>query len=77
MGFIIGDTITLSNGLTVQNSYASFGLTEVSVRKDESNNSQYTLEGHYQVWVDKTNRTNDKTIIDAGNIRKTITKQGC
>ena len=73
MGIIIGDTITLSNGLTVQNAYASFGNTEVQVRKDENNNSQYILESHYHIWVDKNNRTNNKSIIDAGNVRKTIT----
>ena len=73
MGIIIGDTINLSNGLTVANAYGSFGNNEIRLSKNENDNTQYILESHYNIWVNKDNRTNNKSIIDAGNIRKTLT----
>ena len=41
---IIGDTITLNNGLTVANTYCSFGNSKISLRK--SINNTYDSSGN-------------------------------
>jgi hypothetical protein len=66
MGVIINETITLGNGLTVTNPYASVGENDIGVVKNvEVNNSynaeteeeivtfttKYTIQGRFTMWV--------------------------
>ena len=78
MGIIIEDTITLDNGLTANNTYGSFGESELTLKKnevitlDESSNETTTYE--YQVtckgiiWSSKQFRDNSRTRIHAENV---------
>ena len=83
MGIIIGDTITLNNGLTVTNTYCSFGNSKISLRKNINNtydssgnivsNINYTLYCNYCIWINKTYRLNNNVILESYNINKDIT----
>ena len=82
MGIIIEDTITLDNGLTANNTYGSFGESELTLKKnevitlDESNNETTTYE--YKVackgiiWSSKQFRDNTRTRIHAENVSITL-----
>ena len=64
MGVIINETITLANGLTVTNPYASVGENDIRVEKRVEENRNYTsnvsettyttkyiVEGRFTMWV--------------------------
>lgn len=78
MGIIIGDTITLDNGLTANNTYGSFGESQLTLEKievvtsDESNNEIITYEYNLMckgiIWSSKQFRDNSRTRINAVNI---------
>ena len=56
MGVIINETITLTNGLTVTNPYASVGVNDIRIEKRVDNNPQYTIEGRFTMWVSQALR---------------------
>ena len=54
MGVIINETITLANGLTVTNPYASVGENDIRVEKRVERNpktTKYIVEGRFTMWV--------------------------
>ena len=64
MGVIINETITLANGLTVTNPYASVGENDIKVEKRVEENrtyaietetvtytTKYIVEGRFTMWV--------------------------
>ena len=54
MGVIINETITLANGLTVTNPYASVGGNDIKVEKRVQMNpktTRYITEGVFTMWV--------------------------
>ena len=54
MGVIINETITLENGLTVTNSYASVGENEINIQKRIEFNpttAKYIVQGRFTMWV--------------------------
>ena len=55
MGIIIGDTITLPSGLTVQNAYAGFSSNLVTVTPTTDPSSptgkSYVVQAPYNIWV--------------------------
>jgi|TARA_B110000305_G_scaffold153360_1_gene169992 hypothetical protein len=69
MGVTLNETITLANGLTVTNPYASLGSfsslgrNEIRVIKDTNN---YTIQGEFMMWVTHDLRVNESGVI--GNI---------
>ena len=82
MGVIINETITLANGLTVTNPYASVGKNDIRVQKnveeDRSYNDEteeetitsttkYIVEGRFTMWVTPELRVSGSR--DIGNIR--------
>ena len=82
MGVIINETITLANGLTVTNPYASVGehdiMMEKMVEKNMSYNSEtdemtytpttkYMIRGHFSMWVTPELRVSGSK--DIGSIR--------
>jgi hypothetical protein len=56
MGVIINETITLANGLTVTNPYASLGANDIRIEKNVNNNPQYTIEVNFTMWVSQALR---------------------
>ena len=82
MGIIIEDTITLDNGLTANNTYGSFGESELTLKKnevitlDESNNETTTYEYIVMckgiIWSSKQYRDNSRTRLHAVNISITL-----
>ena len=73
MGVTLNETITLSNGLTATNPYASLGENEIRVEKrvEEERNrdpetdvetvtttTKYILQGRFTMWVSQALRTN-------------------
>ena len=72
MGIIIGDQLTLSNGLSVSNSYCSFADADIRLNKNrhhvsepDDNSKKYVLQSHYTIWFDKTYRTNKQQSLNA------------
>lgn len=72
MGVTLNETITLSNGLTATNPYASLGENEIRVEKrvEEERNrdpetdletvtttTKYILQGRFTMWVSQALRT--------------------
>ena len=78
MGIIIGDTINLDNGLSAQNTYGSFGESQLTVEKnqdmrnEENNNESITNEYRVfckgSIWASKEYRDNSRVRIHAENI---------
>jgi hypothetical protein len=73
MGVILNETITLSNGLTATNPYASIGENDIRVEKrvDKERNhdpvtdvetvtttTKYILHGRFTMWVSQALRAN-------------------
>ena len=84
MGIIIGDTISLVNGLSAQNTYGSFGDSQLIIEKvpeliDDGNNitssstPSYLLSCKGAIWTSQDYRNSLKTKIDAVNISMVIT----
>jgi hypothetical protein len=82
MGVIINETITLANGLTVTNPYASVGENDIRVEKKVEENSSYNaetggetvttttkyiVEGRFTMWVTPELRVSGSR--DIGGIR--------
>ena len=82
MGLIIGDTISLDNGLTAQNTYGSFGDSILKLEKskvssfNEENTEvikyEYILSCKGYIWSSKEYRDALKPQIKGENIRITI-----
>jgi hypothetical protein len=85
MGVILNETITLSNGLTVTNPYASVGENHIRVEKqvNEERNldyetdvetvtttTKYILEGRFTMWVSQVLRASGSR--DIGGFGVTI-----
>ena len=54
MGVIINETITLGNGLTVTNPYASVGENDIKVEKMvelTTSTTKYIVGGRFTMWV--------------------------
>ena len=79
MGIIIGDTIVLSNGLSVSNTYGSFGDSPLTIEKsstitlDDNNVEVVTYDGYKvfckgSMWVDQACRINQKPKINGMNV---------
>jgi hypothetical protein len=78
MGIIIGDTITLDNGLTAQSTYGSFGDSILTLEKsristlDENNTEvityEYRLSCKGSIWSSKEYRDALKPKLHAENI---------
>lgn len=73
MGVTINETITLSNGLTVTNPYASLATNDITMEKrvekvrdfvgeteKVSTTTKYNLQGHFTMWVNKEMRDSNK-----------------
>ena len=71
MGVIINETITLANGLTVTNPYASVGENDIRMEKrvEEQRNytsnvsettTKYILQGRFTMWVNIAMRIGKK-----------------
>ena len=73
MGVTINETITLSNGLTVTNPYASLATNDIRMEKrveevrdfvgeteKVSTTTKYILEGHFTMWLNKEMRVSNK-----------------
>jgi len=66
MGIIIGDTLTLHNGLTVSNAYGSLHNSSIQIEKsnrhhpelseEEESSDKITIEANGSIWVNKTYR---------------------
>ena len=67
MGVTLNETITLSNGLTVTNPYASVGENDIRVEKERNSDpetdvetvtttTKYILEGRFTMWVSQALR---------------------
>jgi hypothetical protein len=82
MGVIINETITLANGLTVTNPYASVGENDIRVEKRVKENrsynveteeetitstTKYIVEGRFTMWVTPELRVSGSR--DIGGIR--------
>ena len=80
MGVIINETITLANGLTVTNPYASVGENDIRMEKRVEENRNYTsnvsetttttkyiLQGRFTMWVNIAMRIGKKG--DIGGIQ--------
>ena len=78
MGVIINETITLANGLTVTNPYASVGENDIRMEKrvEEQRNytsnvsettTKYILQGRFTMWVNIAMRIGKKG--DIGGIQ--------
>ena len=82
MGIIIGDTLTLDNGLTANNTYGSFGEGQLIVEKnrvvtvDENNDEtatyDYRVSCKGSIWANKQYRDDTRERIHAQNISVTI-----
>ena len=74
MGVIINETITLANGLTVTNPYASVGENDIRVEKRverlPAKTTRYIVEGLFTMWVSPELRVSGSR--DIGNIRVEI-----
>ena len=84
MGIIIGDTITLDNGLSAQNTYGSFGESVLTVEKnlypventtneegetiDQNTTSDFRVTCKGNIWTTKQYRDNSNPRIHAVNI---------
>jgi len=66
MGIIIGDTITLDNGLSANNTYGSFGDSELIVQKIETDpestdqNDSFRVSCRGSIWTTKEYRDSSK-----------------
>jgi hypothetical protein len=72
MGVIINETITLSNGLTVTDPYASLFTNDIRIEKrveKVSTTTKYILDGCFSMWVNKDMRNDDKGSIGSIPIR--------
>ena len=69
MGITIGDTITLHSGLTANNSYGSFGKSELIIEKV---GSDYLVTCKGRIWANQTARNNNKSQIFSKNVSITI-----
>ena len=71
MGVIINETITLGNGLTVTNPYASVGENDIRVEKRverlPAKTTRYIVEGRFTMWVSPELRVSGSR--DIGSIR--------
>ena len=71
MGVIINETITLANGLTVTNPYASVGENDIRVEKRverlPAKTTRYIVEGLFTMWVSPELRVSGSR--DIGGIR--------
>lgn len=64
MGVILNETITLPNGLTATNPYASLGRSSLHVEKmnvssgigNDTDTTKYILEGRFTMWVSQALR---------------------
>lgn len=73
MGVIINETITLPNGLTVTDAYASLCENDITITKRVERNMyeptdgevtiRYIVHGHFTVWVNESMRLEKMTSI--------------
>ena len=83
MGVTLNETITLSNGLTATNPYASVGENDIRVEKrveevrnyvgeteKVSTTTKYILEGRFTMWVNIAMRNSNKG--DIGGIHVSV-----
>ena len=66
MGVIINETITLGNGLTVTNPYASTGENQNRVQKRMdpiTSTTNYIVDGYFTMWVSSELRASDSEYI--------------
>ena len=81
MGVTLNETITLSNGLTVTNPYASVGENDIRVEKERNSDpetdvetvtttTKYILEGRFTMWVNIAMRNSNKG--DIGGIHVSV-----
>jgi hypothetical protein len=70
MGIIIADTLTLSTGQTVSNSYACFSKHTVQLEKTTTIGGviQYECRGYASIFIDESSRNNNKGSIDVVSI---------
>ena len=82
MGVTITDTITLDNGLTVSNAYASFGLKDVRLEKRLHTTPEgvplngvekYYVIGQLNFWATKAIRDQDRNTIKTEYITRELT----
>ena len=73
MGITIVDTITLTNGLSASNTYASFYDQLITINQTGNNDDTYNLRGEAKIWINQTYRTNgsphiEKVIVYCSNV---------
>lgn len=78
MGIMIGDRIQLPNGLGAENTYGSFGPSEIHIEKvenDENDNDndnglkQYRIYGRAMIWSSEQYRIEGRPPIDMVSIQ--------
>ena len=83
MGVTINETITLSNGITVTNPYASLATNDIRMEKrvevmrdfvgeteKVSTTTKYIIHGYFTMWLNKEMRDSNK--VDIGGIYVSI-----
>lgn len=78
MGIIINDTLTLSNGTTATNTYASFKDSEIIIQKHYTNGNDITnytfyLKSLYTIYINKEFRLENKQFLELKSIHFEIT----
>jgi hypothetical protein len=67
MGFILNETITLPNGLTVTNPYLSIGENDMRVWKRTSGNetvtTKYIINGRFTMWMSQEIRDMNEGVV--------------
>jgi hypothetical protein len=84
MGVIINETITLPNGLTVTDAYASLGENDITITKrtergigmmvnyestDGGVTTRYIIHGRFTLWVNAAMRDNKGPSIDTIHVK--------
>lgn len=78
MGIIINDTLTLSNGTTATNTYASFKDSEIKIQKyyingNDITNYKFNLKSLYTIYINKEYRLENKPFLELKSINFEIT----
>lgn len=81
MGIIINDTLTLTNGTTATNTYASFKDSEIKIQKYYTNqinqnditNYKFYLKSLYTIYINKEYRLENKQFLERKSIFFEIT----
>ena len=81
MGIIINDTLTLTNGTTATNTYASFKDSEIKIQKYYTNqinqnditNYKFYLKSLYTIYINKEYRLQNKPFLEIKKISFKIT----